>query len=244
MMPRFSPSGYREFLATLLARQYSFGPFQEEFFNRPALACVLRHDVDADPEAALRLARIESSLGISATYFVMLRSPVYNLFSRANHLLIEEIMRLGHRLGLHFDQGFRGSSEVDEQVACEASILKNNFGQTIEVVSFHQPNAAIIAGAIGVKGFVNTYDRNALRHFRYFSDSNMVWRGEEFAHCVSDGQSLQLNFHPLWWVDETPGLTTTDLWNQALIRNIERAQDQLTSTERAYGPRRTLRFDA
>jgi len=52
---------------------------------------LLRHDVDVDVGAALEMAKVEKSLGVSSTYFLMLRPPVYNLMSRHNHQAVKKI---------------------------------------------------------------------------------------------------------------------------------------------------------
>ena len=36
----------------------------------------------------------------------MWRSPIYNLMGRESQKFVEEIINLGHSLGLHYDQGF------------------------------------------------------------------------------------------------------------------------------------------
>lgn len=52
----------------------------------------------------------------------MLRSPVYNLFSRANWHMASEILSYGHYAGLHFDQ--RGSTLADIPTRRHGSLLR------------------------------------------------------------------------------------------------------------------------
>lgn len=236
----FSQQGYRSFLERMLDRQYQFCSFDRESLSESELRCMLRHDVDADPHAAHKLAAIESEYGIKSTYFIMLRSPVYNLFARENSRLIERIVSNGHDLGLHYDEGFISRYGIQQSVEKEASFLEEMFGVKIQAVSFHQPSRKVIDGEIGLEYFINTYDRQLFKNFSYFSDSNMVWRSEEFDDCVSQKKSVQVNFHPLWWFFDEAEYGTEALWDAAFMRNIERAQDQLVATERAFGTRRRI----
>ena len=60
-----------------------------------------RHDVDFSPHRSLKIAQIENELGISAYYFVLLRSSFYNLLEREISQIFQEIIKLGHIIGLH-----------------------------------------------------------------------------------------------------------------------------------------------
>ena len=59
---------------------------------RPTL--ILRHDVDLDLGAALRMADIERQLGVKATYMVMLDSPIYQLEEASARKVIRELVSL------------------------------------------------------------------------------------------------------------------------------------------------------
>ena len=163
-----------------------------------------------DVGAAAAVAKLESALGIRATYFLMLRSPVYNLLSRANHRLVNRIVELGHWIGLHYDQGFDPEPSVApaESVGREAQILQKMFGVPIGVVSFHQPGAEILRNDVRLPGLVNVYDREDMRDFAYVSDSNMTWRSLSAYEIFRTGahRRLHLLIHPLWWVAGRPGL--------------------------------------
>lgn len=65
--------------------------------DRPFL--IVKHDVEAKPEKALRIGQIEHQFGITATYYVhafFLEDP------RAVSIL-KEIESLGHEIGYHYD---------------------------------------------------------------------------------------------------------------------------------------------
>lgn len=66
----------------------------------------LRHDIDLDLATALKLAKIESDLGLRATYYALHTADYYrrtgNRDPRARSLLLR-IQDLGHEVGLHND---------------------------------------------------------------------------------------------------------------------------------------------
>lgn len=242
----FTPDGWRTTLETALENGYAFIPFEEEAvggFAEGDRCCLLRHDIDADVGAALQMAQAEAELGIRATYFFTLRSPLYNLLGRANHLMAEEILELGHWLGLHFDGAFlRRDRSLHDAVLMEQRVLADLFARDVRAVSFHQPTPNVLEAASGLPGLVNTYDRTALAGFHYLSDSNRHWREGPARDAFARGEHrrIQLLVHPLWWTKADPDLTTEDLWDLAVARNFERTQRQMLETERAYGPERRM----
>ena len=214
------------------------------------LACLLRHDVDADLSAAAELARAERELGVSSTYFLMLRSPLYNLMGRHNYLLAETLLSLGHEIGLHYDQGFdakRGWTlqQTADAVEAEAEWLERQFGTRVSAVSFHQPGPAVLQGRVTTGSRINTYDRERLAAFDYFSDSNRQFplgqKSIEDAIAAHAPRNLHLLVHPIWWVYDDP--TTEAAWDRAIHSNLQAMQHQLLETERAYGSRRRFAID-
>lgn len=58
---------------------------------------LLRHDVDKNPENALRVARMEHKLGIHGTYYFRIHPSVFK------KEIIREIYTLGHEIGYHYE---------------------------------------------------------------------------------------------------------------------------------------------
>ena len=58
---------------------------------------VLRHDVDKLPLNALKMAEIESSIGLKATYYFRIIPNVWN------EEIIKKIVVLGHEVGYHYE---------------------------------------------------------------------------------------------------------------------------------------------
>ncbi|WP_299455597.1 hypothetical protein [uncultured Microscilla sp.] len=236
----FTLSTYSKTLETALNSGYEFTSF-DDHKNEKSLVCLLRHDIDVDLEAAFEMAKVEAKLGIKSTYFLMLRSPVYNLFSRHNQVFVQKIIDMGHFIGLHYDEGFQGGDHLDLEnwIDFEAKVIEQNFNVKIEVVSFHQPSHRILNNEIKLSNFINTYDKEQLAHFHYISDSNKVWKEQHPLNIFKEKtySKLHLLIHPMWWF--TPqDLSTEIIWDNSIRRNLQNAQLQILNTERAYGQAR------
>ena len=60
---------------------------------------IIKHDVEDKLEKALKVSKIENSLGITATYYV----HSFFLRSLKNVAILKEIVSLGHEVGYHYD---------------------------------------------------------------------------------------------------------------------------------------------
>jgi hypothetical protein len=240
--PGFSHALYRTLLEVGLENGYVFAPFEEHDVDASHV-CLLRHDVDADPGAALEIAGIESELGVVSTFFYMFRSPLYNLFMRANQELVEQTLALGHRFGLHYDPGFapRAGRTHTEQITIELDVLEAMFGVRPGAVAFHQPS--LVPGAMEIE-VVGAVKANFLAGYHFVADPNMnPWVLDAFDLFRTRAEpKIQLLVHPLWW-REVAGSGPEELWKRALLANVERSQDQLVAIEGAYGPRRRLAIE-
>lgn len=272
MMSSFNLKSYEQLLAHAKGSGYRFISFADASIGSQNVSkdsggggrILLRHDVDVDLAAASEMARLESSLGIQSTFFLMWRSACYNLMSRSNQFFAEAILAMGHSIGLHYDQGFDvlhklGPEETAESVNQQANWLEKLLGCKVNAVSFHQPSAALLQEGIDCQTRINTYDKVKLRDFRYISDSNRVfqlWTNKEFARDPNEVESteksystvladcfpedIQLLIHPMWWVYEDGD--TEAVWERAILSNLNKMQNQLIETERAYGARRIINF--
>lgn len=241
--PDFSHDGYRRLLQAGLDNGYVFAPFEEHERTAAELVCLVRHDVDADPGAALDIADIEVELGVVSTFFFMLRSPLYNLFGRANHELVERVLERGHRFGLHYDPGFapRAGRTHTEQISAELDVLERMFGMRPGAVAFHQPSQVPGGMDIPVVGAVKA---NLLPGYHFVADPNMnEWVLTAFdLFRTREHPRMQLLVHPLWW-RERSGSAPEELWERATLDNWKRSQEQLLAHEGAYGPRRRFRIE-
>ena len=187
------------------------------------------------------MARFECDYGVQATFFVMLRSPVYNLMSRHGADALAQLVSLGHEIALHFDAGCALSpgKTLEAQVRFELGVLSELVGRKITAFSFHQPSDEVIRMRMALPGVINTYNTDQLAGYKYISDSNRVWRGYDPFQLAATGiPRIHILLHPVWWMCPEAGVY--DCWDRAIQRNLESAQSQLLATERAYGPPRIL----
>lgn len=241
----FTHAGFARLLDLALAGGFQFIRFPDAALHHASdRVCLLRHDCDNDLIAAERLSGIEAEHGVAATYFVMLRSALYNLLAPANRALLHAIISRGHQVGLHFDErpfADASSDEVVREIEFERAILAAECRMPIEVVSFHQPSARVLRGDIRLR-CINTYDPRDMAGFHYASDSNMKSRSGSPFDLLRGGSHprLHLLLHPEWW---TPvPLDTTGKWLEMLRNNFTLMQTSLLEREDTYNTPHEITF--
>jgi len=233
----FTFGDYRRILETGVASSYRFIGFEELANARDAepYLCLLRHDCEGDLTAALRIGEIEKDLGISSTYFVQLRSPLYNVLARPQARFVRGLLDLGHRLGLHFDERSydeANPAEVADLVDAERALLGAEFSVAVDVVSFHQPSPRVLDNKIKLR-CLNTYDRLDMQGVGYLSDSRWQWRQDPIeAFRTHAHPHLQLLLHPECWTDRSMSIERK--WREVLRDNVQIAQETLLEREDTY----------
>lgn len=246
MTELFTLDIYAALLKTALDKGVQFDTY-DQLKAEGSSSCLLRHDMDISMHSALEMAIVEHQLGVRSTYFLMLRSPCYNLLDRRSAVYVKQILEMGHQIGLHYDQGFDSKLGLDvektsQNIQKEKDFLEREFETMIHTVSFHQPSKIILTESIDCGGLVNTYDKKTLSAYEYYSDSNQtfpLYKGSgEFVDSLASQvpQNIQLLVHPEWWVFE--GNSTPEIWNRAIQDNLDLMEGQLIETERAYGEKR------
>jgi hypothetical protein len=231
----FELRSYEDLLRTGIEAGYKFVSFAKIGKEASVRSCLLRHDVDSELLGCGGMLDIEKSLGVTATYFLMVRSTAYNLFSVEATAMVARMLRDGHRIGLHFmGERCEGKSIafIVEEVLRETRWLEQEFSIKADAVSFHQPTQAILDAQIAIPGLANTYNVSQMAPYFYVSDTNMTWRHEHPWDIFSRGlhERLQLLIHPMWW---TPvPLETLDKWRNVLRNNQQAVIDHWQSRER------------
>lgn len=193
----------RSILGRLRSAGYASRAYDDEIAAGDVL---LRHDVDLSPERAVRMAEIEREFGMSATYFFLLGSPMYNPFHGPVREAIAEIESMGHDVGLHFSthQHWPASqppaepelaARIDDERAALATVARD----PIPTVSFHVPPDWVLARTF--EGVESTYEPRFFDEIGYLADSGQRWR-EEGLQIPRDGRPLQVLMHPGLWGDE------------------------------------------
>lgn len=195
----FTYSAYERLITLLRENGYTFCDYRNYTTYRRCV--IMRHDVDNSPFAAREIARIEARCGISATYFVLLRTDMYNPASAHSCTALREILALGHRIGLHFDEtAYCAGADIVQSIQYEAQILSKMLGTKVDSVSMHRPSKVILDADYKIPGMVNSYSAEFFKGFKYLSDSRCCWR-EPVENIVNTGRYAKLHIltHPFWY---------------------------------------------
>ena len=70
-----------------------------DYFNgcQDSKVCILRHDVDKRPMHSLRMAQLETKLGIAGTYYFRIKP------CSIDENVIKKIAAMGHEIGYHYE---------------------------------------------------------------------------------------------------------------------------------------------
>lgn len=164
-----------------------------------------RHDIDFSLNRSLLLAQLEHDVGVRATYFLNPHSDFYNLAELRQHKIVQEILKLGHGIGLHFDAAFHFNPDepsLHAQVSAEATALEKQFGVRPEAFSFHNPVVAHLSlDGECYGGLLNCYSKRFRTEVAYCSDSNGYWRFRRLHDVLASANDrcLQVLTHPGWW---------------------------------------------
>ena len=211
----FSFNHYRRILELIKEKGYTSTFFDEEIDGKQI---IIRHDVDLDLDAALEISKIESELGIKATYFIWLGAPFYNIFENRYKNVIKEIIEGGHEIGVHYDETSHKCTSKDELIEYidkESKILKTYFNIDVKTVSFHRPSQYILKSDINCGKYINTYSKKFINNFVYLSDSRGQWRNGCICNLLDkeNPEKIQFLTHPIWWKNKS-------LTNQERLRNF------------------------
>lgn len=208
---------YAHYSACLLRAKeqgYVIIPFQEvESITENQQFIILRHDIERSISRALGMARLENSLGIRATYFVRVHAASYNIFEYNNYQALQEILSLGHEIGLHFeaiDFAHIIETENPEEVFLrEKRVLETILKISVRSAAAHGEHTS--AGSQHNRSFFektpkeevgiwyNAYDPVFTREIKYISDSFGMWRENCMCKHLGKEPRLQILVHPCWW---------------------------------------------
>ena len=169
---------------------------------------IWRHDVEFEPDYALRMAQIEHEEGVKATYFFQLHSPYYNVADPHYREVFHQIKDLGHYVGLHFDSAYWGitdESQLNDYIILDKEYLEKNMCVEIDTFSFHNTTPftqSCLEYRYG--GLINSYASFFKEHYNYCGDSLGYWRFDRLEDVLNDKkvQHLQVLTHDANWNDE------------------------------------------
>lgn len=169
---------------------------------------IWRHDVEFEPNYALRMAQIEHEEGVKATYFFQLHSPYYNVLDPHYRKVFHYIKNLGHCVGLHFDPAYWGitsEDQLNDYIVLDKEYLEKNMDVLIDTFSFHN-TTPFTQSCLDYRygGLINVYASFFKEHYNYCGDSLGYWRFDRLEDVLNDEnvKHLQVLTHDANWSDE------------------------------------------
>ena len=201
----FTRGNYKKLLL-LAKKNYNFIFYGNSRKNRKTI--LLRHDIDFSVNSAYTLAKIESGLKIKSTFFILPHSDFYNILEPEITGILLQIIKMGHKIGLHFDSqyyGIKNEIQLKEKLRFEKKFFEKLLDTKIEVFSFHNPDdIALSFEKYKYEGMINTYATIFKKEIAYISDSNGYWRHKRLEDLLNENsyKDIQILLHPEWWQDK------------------------------------------
>lgn len=224
----FTYTSYQNMLKLLLDNGYTICDYHNwKLYDKTA---ILRHDIDMDMKAAVRLARLEHNLlGRCGTWFILVSTNFYNIHSRESRQALNEITSLGGEIGLHFDETqyvLRCETDYQKYVAQEARILSEVIDTPVRTLSMHRISKEVLKGNYSFPDLVNTYGNDFFSQMKYISDSRRNWH-ENIEKVIADGSYPRLHIltHPVWYGETELDNISDAVFNEFIVSLEERYRD-------------------
>lgn len=132
----FTLPKYEKLCRTILHSNYRIFTINDFLIGQKTLrhetSVIMRHDVDRRPSNALRMARIESKLGIKSTYYFRARSSTFK------PAIIEEIADLGHEIGYHYENLSDTAGDMEDAIRdFESNLMRFRALVPIRTICMH-----------------------------------------------------------------------------------------------------------
>lgn len=189
-----------------LLRYYGYQFCTYEDYENYQKSVILRHDVDFSLTKALQMAELEHSMNVKSTYFILVTTNFYNIFSKQSSEIIQRIQSLNHTIGLHFDEkryNIQSIDQLERLIENEAELLETVTNQPIKVVSMHRPSKFILENDLQFKHLINSYSSTFFKKMKYISDSRLHWREDPY-ETISSGkyEKLHILTHPFSYSEQ------------------------------------------
>lgn len=203
----FTLENYKRLVNMAIEKGFKFILHKDDYVEERR-DVIWRHDVEFEPDIALRMAKIENEAGVKATYFFQLHTGYYNLFDTHYRQVFYDIKDLGHHVGLHFDcryWGINDEARLDEFITLDRQYLEKNLNVELDTFSFHNTTPftqSCLEYRYG--GLINVYSSFFKEHYNYCGDSLGYWRFDRLEDVLNDEKvrHLQVLTHDGNWSEE------------------------------------------
>lgn len=232
----FTYDSYRHLIGLLSENGYKICDY-DNYNGISGRRVILRHDIDNSIEKAVSLSDVERKLGGGhSTFFVLLTSDFYNVFSLKSLRGLDKILDNGSVLGLHFDEmrypdEAGNPKKITDRILQERDLLEQALGIDIHTVSMHRPSQEIIKADLHIPGMINSYSGEFFSGFKYVSDSRRRWR-EPVEDIIRGRQydKLHILTHAFWYNDAELDITesVSQFVNHANYERYSSMADNIT----------------
>ena len=221
----FTLENYRRLIKLAKEKGFQFILHKDAFVDERK-DIIWRHDVEFEPDIALKMAKIEHEEGVKASYFFQLHSQFYNVVDTHYREVFHKIKDFGHLVGLHFDSAYWGvvdEKQLDKFITLDCKYLEANLGVEIDTFSFHNTTPftqSCLEYRYG--GLINVYSSYFKECYNYCGDSLGYWRFDRLEDVLKDKkvQHLQVLTHDGNWADEV--LSPRKRLSRAFHDHVER----------------------
>lgn len=185
------------------------------------------------------MAEFESKREFKSTYFVLISSDFYNIFSMKNLRLTYQIQNYGHEIGLHFDemkypQTVGNIDKIREEIIKEADILSYITECPAKTVSMHRPSKAVLNIDLQLLDIINSYGQVFFQEFKYLSDLCQHWR-EPVEDIISSEKFERIHIltYAFWYYKKEKSMhdTIKDFVNSASSKCYHSFYENFTDLE-------------
>jgi len=230
----FTYAAYKNMILLLKEHGYIFCDYLN--YIECDKSVIMRHDVDQDMEKALEFAKMEREVGISSTYFVLITSNFYNVFSKKNREILKNICESGHSIGLHFDETQYQKTDKDwwrEAIDYEITLLEQCIGRKVTSVAMHRISRDTLAADWKIRDgkVINSYGKEFMENHKYVSDSRRNWK-EDVIDLIRKEQYNRFHMlvHPFWY--DTDEKSAKETLRSFCREQVVRCYDELSRNTR------------
>lgn len=195
----FTLRKYREIVRAIIESGYCIMPVRQYLETHPVgKILVLRHDVDEQPQNALKMAEAEKDLGVQATYY-------FRRVPKSDHPdVIQKIAAMGHEIGYHYEDLTLTEGDLSKAIS--------SFSRNLEYFRQYYPVKTVCMHGSSFSQYDN---REIWKNVRledygligepylsfdftrifYLTDTGYAWDGGKFAVRDKVNNAYSLSFH-------------------------------------------------